>query len=81
MRTVHHRSRVALAAMLLLALPCTAFAPWGMEGVGVLSTRDTELRASVSPDGTTIVWASPDRAGGPGDGDLWQARRIRGQNG
>ncbi|WP_238382916.1 TolB family protein [Cognatilysobacter segetis] len=79
MRTVHHRSRFALAATFLLALPCTAFAPWGMEGVGVVSTRDTELRASVSPDGSTIVWASPDRAGGPGGGDLWQARRVDGR--
>jgi hypothetical protein len=78
-RTVHHRSRLALGALCLLALPCTAFAPWGMEGVGVVSTRDTELRASVSPDGSMIVWASPDRAGGPGGGDLWQARRIDGR--
>lgn len=61
---------------LLFALPCTAFAPWGMEGVGVVSTRDTEIRATVSPDGTTIVWGSPDRAGGPGGWDLWRARRV-----
>jgi len=77
-RTVHHRSCIALG-LALLASPCTAFAPWGMEGVGIVSTRDTELRASVSPDGSTIVWASPDRAGGPGAGDLWQARRIDGR--
>lgn len=78
MRTVHHRSGIALA-FALLALPCTAFAPWGMEGVGVVSTRDTEIRASVSPDGTRIVWGSPDRTGGPGGWDLWQARRIDGR--
>jgi hypothetical protein len=50
-----------------------------MEGVGVVSTRDTEIRASVSPDGGTIVWGSPDRAGGPGGWDLWQARRVDGR--
>ena len=64
---------------MLIAAPCTAFAPWGMEGVGVVSTRDTEIRASVSPDGRWIVWASPDRAGGPGGGDLWRAERIDGR--
>lgn len=79
MRTVHHRSRVVPLGLLLLALPCTAFAPWGMEGVGVVSTRDTEIRASVSPDGSTIVWGSPDRAGGPGGWDLWRARRVDGR--
>lgn len=79
MRTVHHRFRDVPLALLLLAAPCTAFAPWGMEGVGVVSTRDTEVRATVSPDGARIVWGSPDRAGGPGGGDLWQARRIDGR--
>jgi Tol biopolymer transport system component len=77
-RNVHHRCCIALGAA-LLALPCTAFAPWGMEGVGVVSTRDTEIRASVSPDGNRIVWGSPDRVGGPGGWDLWQARRIDGR--
>ena len=78
MRTVHHRSRLALVAV-LLASPCTAFAPWGMEGVGIVSTRDTEIRATVSRDGRTIVWGSPDRAGGPGGWDLWRARRVDGR--
>nr|WP_246022797.1 TolB-like protein [Lysobacter terrigena] len=81
MRTVHHRSRgVAVAlAMLFAATPCTAFAPWGMEGVGTVSTRDTEIRATVSPDGQTIVWGSPDRAGASGGWDLWRAHRIDGR--
>jgi hypothetical protein len=77
-RTLHQRSCIALAT-LLLTLPCTAFAPWGMEGVGVVSTRDSEVHASVSPDGGTIVWGSPDRPGGAGGWDLWQARRIDGR--
>ena len=79
MRTVHHRLSPVPLALLLLALPCTAFAPWGMEGVGIVSTRDTELRATVHPDGRSIVWSSPDRADGPGGGDLWIARRIDGR--
>ncbi|WP_235893686.1 TolB family protein [Cognatilysobacter lacus] len=79
MRTVHHRFRVALAAAALFTLPSAAFAPWGMEGVGVVSTRDDELRATISPDGAWVVWASPDRPGGPGGGDLWRARRLDGR--
>ncbi|GGZ67672.1 hypothetical protein GCM10008101_22420 [Lysobacter xinjiangensis] len=75
MRTVHHLVPLAL----LIAMPCTAFAPWGMEGVGIVSTRNTELRATVHPDGNSIIWSSPDRAGGPGGGDLWIARRIDGR--
>lgn len=78
MRTVHH-ARIAIFSMLLLAAPCVAFAPWGMEGVGVVSTRDTEIRASVSADGSMIVWGSPDRSGGPGGWDLWRARRVAGR--
>ena len=78
MRTVHHRLPFVTLAM-LAAAPCVAFAPWGMEGVGIVSTRDTELRAAVHPDGNAIVWSSPDRAGGPGGGDLWIARRVDGR--
>lgn len=78
MRTLHHR-RIVFFAAVLLATPCNAFAPWGMEGVGVVSTRDTEVRATVSPDGASIVWGSPDRAGGPGGWNLWRARRVEGR--
>jgi Tol biopolymer transport system component len=48
-------------------------AEFGIEGMGVVSTKATEVRASVSPDGQHIVWGSTDRAGGPGGWDLWQA--------
>ena len=63
----------ALAASLLFAsLAATAqLAEYGIEGMGVVSTRDNEVRASVSADGQRIVWGSTDRAGG---WDLWQAR-------
>ncbi len=64
---------LALAASLLCAPPAFALSEFGIEGMGVVSTKADETRASVSPDGRRIVWASPDRAGGPGGGDLWQA--------
>lgn len=76
-RNLHHG--LVASALALLAAPCTAFAPWGMEGVAVVSTRDTEIRATVSPDGRSIVWGSPDRTGGPGGWDLWRAQRIDGR--
>src|SRR5688572_13007590 len=41
--------------------------------MGVVSTRASEIRGSVSPDGQRIVWGSTDREGGAGGWDLWQA--------
>jgi len=64
---------LALAASLLCAPSAFALSEFGIEGMGVVSTKADETRASVSPDGQRIVWASPDRAGGLGGGDLWQA--------
>jgi len=64
---------LALAASLLCAPSAFALSEFGIEGMGVVSTQADETRASVSADGRRIVWASPDRAGGPGGGDLWQA--------
>jgi hypothetical protein len=52
--------------------------PYGIEGMGVVSTAADEGRASVSPDGMRIVWSS-DREGGTGGRDLWQARRVDGR--
>lgn len=49
------------------------FAEFGIEGMGVVSTQDSEVRASVSPDGQRIVWGSTNRQGGPGGWNLWQA--------
>lgn len=54
--------------------PAAAFlSEFGIEGMGVVSTKASEVRASVSPDGQRIVWGSTDREGGPGGWDLWQA--------
>ena len=65
----------AFMASLLCAPAQAQLAEYGIEGLWTVSTRDDERRASVSPDGQRIVWGSADRAGGPGGGDLWQARR------
>ncbi len=50
-----------------------ALQAFGIEGMGVVSTPHSEVRASVSPDGQRIVWGSTDRPGGAGGWDLWQA--------
>ena len=65
---------------LLLALPlslpfspmASALSEFGIEGMGVVSTRADEIRATLSADGQRIIWAS-NREGGAGGWDLWQA--------
>jgi Tol biopolymer transport system component len=69
-----------LAATLLLASGSAgALSEFGIEGMHVVSTPASEIRASVSPDGNRIVWGSPDRPGGPGGWDLWVARNEGGR--
>lgn len=63
---------LALIASLLSTPAASALSEFGIEGMGVVSTRADELRASVSADGQRIVWAS-NRDGGAGGWDLWQA--------
>ncbi|MGH8084525.1 MAG: TolB-like protein [Lysobacter sp.] len=73
-------ARAALLASSLLAGLLTAgsaaawLAEFGIEGMRVVSTKASEVRASVSPDGQRIVWGSTDREGGVGGWDLWQAQ-------
>ena len=73
------RARTALLASSLLAgvLIAGSAGAWlsefGIEGMRVVSTAASEVRASVSPDGQRIVWGSTDREGGAGGWDLWQA--------
>ena len=55
-----------------------ALQEFGIEGMGVVSTADREVRASISPDGQRIVWGS-DRKDGHGSYDLWQATRREGR--
>ncbi len=66
--------QATLCLSLLLPTTVVGLAEFGIEGLWTVSTRDAELRGSISPDGQWIVWAS-DRAGGSGGMDLWHARR------
>lgn len=63
---------LVLAASLLCVPVAGALNEYGIEGMGVVSSKAGEGRASISPDGQRIVFAS-DRPGGAGGWDLWQA--------
>jgi len=65
-------SLLALSLSLLSAPGAMALSEFGIEGMGVVSTKANEAQATIAPDGQRIVWAS-DRAGGAGGWDLWQA--------
>ncbi|MEB1548814.1 TolB-like protein [Xanthomonas campestris pv. campestris] len=69
---------LALAASLLFVPSASGLAEFGIEGMGVVSTPANEARATLSPNGQRIVWAS-DRAGGAGGWDLWQAQLVGGR--
>ena len=69
---------LTLFAGLVLAGPVHALSEFGIEGMGVVSTRANEAHGSISADGQHIVWAS-DRAGGAGGWDLWRARLLDGR--
>ncbi|MGH8053797.1 MAG: TolB family protein [Stenotrophomonas sp.] len=63
---------LALTASLLFTPAASALSEFGIEGMGMVSTRADELRATISADGQRIFWAS-NRDGGAGGWDLWQA--------
>lgn len=65
-------SLLALSLSLLFVPGAMALSEFGIEGMGVVSTKANEAQATVAPDGQRIVWAS-DRSGGAGGWDLWQA--------
>lgn len=44
---------------------------------GIASTRYSEIRLTLSPDGKTALWFSRDRPGGPGGYDIWVSRRSK----
>ena len=67
---------VAVAFSLLPAPALAQLAEYGIEGIWTVSTRDAELRGSVSPDGRRIVWGS-DRAGSRGGGDSHRSAANR----
>jgi hypothetical protein len=74
-----------LVAAILLLAACTAspasdqdFALQGNASLflpGVVSSRYSEVRAAVSPDGNIVLWGSVNRPGGPGGWDIWISRR------
>lgn len=66
-------SLLALSLSLLSAPGAMALSEFGIEGMGVVSTKANEAQATIAPDGKRIVWAG-DRAGGAGGWDLWQAQ-------
>lgn len=63
---------LALAGSLLFTPMAAALSEYGIEGMGRVSTRANEGRASIAADGQRIVFAS-DRDGGAGGWDLWQS--------
>lgn len=70
MRT--HHLLLALTLSLPFSPIASALSEFGIEGMGVVSTRADENRATLSTDGQRIIWAS-NREGGAGGWDLWQA--------
>ncbi len=46
---------------------------------GIASTRYSEIRLTLSPDGHTALWFSRDRPGGAGGYDIWVSRLQRGK--
>jgi hypothetical protein len=79
-RTISNRAAlVPLASLLLVAAPAGALSEFGIEGMHVVSTPASEVRASVSADGRRIIWGSSDRSGGPGGWDLWRSVAIADQ--
>jgi len=70
--------RLTLSLSLLFAPAAMALSEFGIEGMGVVSTKANESQATISPEGQRIVWAS-DRPGGTGGWDLWQAQLHEGR--
>jgi TolB protein len=70
--------RLTVLAMMLLAAPARAprlvfqgaaevFLP------GVVSTERSEIKVTVSPDGTRVLWGTLSWPGGPGGWDIWES--------
>jgi len=66
---------LVLAASLLSAPVAMALNEYGIEGMGVVSTRADEGRATISADGQRIAFARRGEAGW----ELWQARMVDGR--
>jgi TolB protein len=45
----------------------------------IISTKYSDIRLTISPDGNTALWFSRNRPGGPGGYDIWMSRRTSGR--
>jgi TolB protein len=83
-----HRLSRGLATSLALALALAGCADeWRALALshaekfapGIASTRWSDVRLTISPEGDTALWFSRDRPGGPGNHDIWISRRVGGE--
>ena len=72
--------RVAIA-FALLTIPTPDFQISGDTrefAPDIISTKYSDVRLTISPDGNTALWFSRNRPGGPGNYDIWMSRRASG---
>lgn len=62
-------SAVATPVVLEIVGEPELFAP------GIVSTEASDVRLTLSPDGQTAAWFTRNRAGGPGEYDIWISKR------
>jgi TolB protein len=75
----------ASVGCVLIAIACTARAAAGPKieigddieefAPGIASTRYSDARLTLSPDGNTALWFTRNRPGGAGGYDIWMSRR------
>ena len=73
--------RVAIA-FALLTIPTPDFQISGDTrefAPDIISTKYSDVRLTISPDGNTALWFSRNRPGGPGSYDIWMSRRASGE--
>jgi hypothetical protein len=74
-----------LVAVLLLAAPAPTASPVVFAGdaavvhPGLVSTANTEIRITFSPDGKRMLWGTIGWAGGPGEWDIWESVEVDGK--
>ena len=70
---------LGLASIVLLLAPLEAVPPVAFAGdaavvqPGLVSTANTEIRLTFSPDGQRMLWGTIGWAGGPGEWDVWES--------
>lgn len=73
---------ILLATLLLASTVADATTGLKLDGKAELylpdlvSTKYSEVRIAISPDGRSVLWGSIDRPGGPGGWDIWMIRRT-----